>query len=257
MTQRARHDLILQRLAGGRELTVEDLARDFAVNVVTVRRDLARLAARGLLRRTHGGAVSSRSGRIEFEFNRKQQTHQAEKSAIADAAVRMIQPAMAVSLDTGTTTLELARRLARVGPGPLQVLTSSLAIAAELYRQEAIELVLLGGTVRKDNPDMAGMLTEENLRLFRVNVAFVGADAVSPAGLFTTDSTIARVSAAIINGAETAVLLADHSKFSGTAFVHMADWSVIDAVVTDAALPPDARAWLEQTGAKVTYAETG
>jgi DeoR family transcriptional regulator, fructose operon transcriptional repressor len=133
------------------------------------------------------------------------------------------------------------------------VLTSSLAIAAELYPCEGLELVLLGGTVRKGSPDMAGPLTEENLRRFRVNLAFLGADAVSPDGLFTTDAGTAGVSAAMIAGAEAAVLVADGSKFQATAFVKFAGWADIDAVMTDAGVPADARAWLEAAVGKVTY----
>ncbi|HUS47288.1 MAG TPA: DeoR/GlpR family DNA-binding transcription regulator [Phycisphaerae bacterium] len=252
MTPSARHNAILDRLARDGEVTVETLVKQFRVNAVTVRRDLARLERQGLLARTHGGAIASRGSTVEFAFQKRQQTHPAEKAAIARAAAAMVEPGMAVCLDTGTTTLEVARRIAPVAN--LTVLTSSLAIASVLYPHENIELMLLGGTVRKGRADLFGQITEENLRRFRVHLAFLGADAASPDGLFTTDTHIARVSRAILEGAAKAVLVADHSKFQATSFVKFADWNDIDGVITDAGAPAAVRAWLGGLAAAVTYA---
>lgn len=251
MTRRRRQDLILEQLARNDELSAEALSSQFGVNIVTIRRDLAALESAGLLRRTHGGAMPAPRGRVEFEFQQRQQAMTAEKAAIAEQAARLVRPGMAVSLDTGTTTLGLARRLATVAP--LRVLTSSLPIAAELCRCDGIELVLLGGTVRKGSPDMAGLLTEDNLRRFHVNIAFIGADAATRAGLFTTDANIARVSAAMIANADQAILLADHSKFAASAFVRFALWNSISRAITDTGATPDQRAWLN-SATETTYA---
>lgn len=252
MIRRRRHELILARLAEHDAVEAEQLAREFDVNVVTIRRDLASLAASGLVVRTHGGALPAPRGRVEFTFQHRHQAHEAEKASIARRAAGLVEPGMSISLDTGSTTLAVARRLARISP--LRVLTSSLAIAAELCRCDNLELVLLGGTVRKDSPDMFGLLTEENLRRFRVNLAFIGADAAGPDGLFTTDSNVARVSAAMIGGAERSAVVADSSKFAATAFVRFAGWDQIDDMITDDAAPPDARDWLARTGANVSFA---
>jgi len=253
MTRGPRDNVILELLAHESEVSVDGLAGRFGVNPVTIRRDLARLDREGLLARTHGGAVASRGGTIQFAFQKKQQTHPGAKAAIATAAASRVKPGMAVCLDTGTTTLEVARRLA--GCENLTVLTSSLAIASVLYPYGGIELVLLGGTVRKNSPDLFGMVTEENLRRFRVHVAFLGADAATPDGLFTTDTRIARVSRAILDGAGTAVLVVDSSKFEATGFVRFAEWDSIGTVITDDHTPPATRAWLAEKATDVTYAQ--
>ncbi|MDD4888940.1 MAG: DeoR/GlpR family DNA-binding transcription regulator [Phycisphaerae bacterium] len=252
MIRRRRHEIILARLAERNAVEAEQLAREFDVDVVTIRRDLASLAGRGLLVRTHGGALPAPRGRVEFTFQQHHQAHEAEKAAIARQAAALVQPGMSISLDTGSTTLAVARRLAHVSR--LRVLTSSLAIAAELCRCDNLELVLLGGTVRKDSPDMFGVLTEENLRRFRVNVAFIGVDAASPDGLFTTDANVARVSAAMIDGAQRSVVVADSSKFAATAFVRFAGWDRISDIITDDAASPDVRDWLARTGARTSFA---
>ena len=104
---------------------------------------------------------------------------------------------MTVALDTGTT-LEVSNAIA--GIENLTVLTSSLAIASTLYARDTINLVLLGGKARRGSPDLAGWLTEENLKHFRVDVTMVGADGADRDGLYTNDESIARVTQAMIAG---------------------------------------------------------
>ena len=123
---------------------------------------------------------------VEFAFLDRTQERTAEKQAIARYLATVIQPGMTVVLDTGTTTLEVARAIA--GIPRLRVLTSSLAIASALYAYDNIELVLLGGTVRHHSPDLSGPLTEENMRQFHTEVAILGADAVTPDGLYTSEA---------------------------------------------------------------------
>ncbi|NQU09696.1 DeoR/GlpR transcriptional regulator [bacterium] len=250
-----RHGQILKLLADGRERPVTHLARRFGVALMTIRRDLAELAATGQLVRTHGGALLARPGHIEFAFQRRGEAHHREKHAIARAAAALVGPGMTVSLDTGTTTLAIARAIA--GVDRLKVLTSSLAIAAALYPHENIELVLLGGIARQGSPDLHGDLTEENLRRFRVQIAFLGADAVSPDGCYTVDAGVARVSRAMIANAIQKVLVADHSKFQNTAFRRFAALNDLDLLITDGGAPPATRRWLSRAVRQVVYARPG
>jgi DeoR/GlpR family transcriptional regulator of sugar metabolism len=96
------------------------------------------------------------------------------------------------------------------------------------------------------------MLTEENLRRFRVDLAVLGADALRPEGLFTTDTEIARVSQSMLVAAERAVVVADSSKFADSAFVRFADWYHVHEVVTDAGIPDEARGWLAEKEVELT-----
>ncbi|MBN2309862.1 MAG: DeoR/GlpR transcriptional regulator [Candidatus Hydrogenedentes bacterium] len=249
-----RHAQIVEALAERGEASVRDLAARFGVAEMTIRRDLAELQREGRLQRTHGGAVLSRAGVVEFAFKEKGRERAAEKRAIAACVAGLIRPGMAISLDTGTTTLEVARAVA--GMRELTVLTSSLVIASALYAQDGIELVLLGGTVRSGNPDLSGWLTEENLRRFRVDLAILGADGINLDGAFTTDVAVARVSQAMIAGAGAVVLAADSTKFERTAFVQFASWADIDHVATDAGVPARVRRWLDKTAKRVAYAQT-
>lgn len=246
-----RHEAIRRALAVEGEVGARELARRFGVTPMTIRRDLATLAAAGALRRTHGGAMPARPGAIDLAFREREERETDRKRAIAREAARLIRPGMSLSLDTGTTTLEVARALPDVRD--LTVLTSSLAIAAALYARENVQLVVLGGTARKTRPDLYGDLTEENLKRFRVDLAFLGADAVTPEGIFTTDVEISRVSRAMVAKAERVVVVADSGKLSGRAFVKCLNLDEINLVITDDACPPEARKWLEAAIGQVTY----
>lgn len=252
MKRNARHNRTLEMIAQNGEVSVKELAERFGVSVMTIRRDLAHLARAGKLSRTHGGAVLSRAGVIEFSFHEREERNAAQKRGIGRVIGAMIAPGMAVSLDTGTTTLEVARAIA--GISGVTVLTTSLAIASALRANNNIELVLLGGNVRKSSPDLIGPLTEENLRRFRVHLAVLGADAVTPEGIFTTDVGIARITRAMVENADTVVLAVDSSKFMQTAFVRCVPLSEINRLVTDNGCAEEVRAWLEDTVDEVIYA---
>jgi DeoR/GlpR family transcriptional regulator of sugar metabolism len=244
-----RHSAILELLGQGKEVSVAAFARRFRVTPVTIRRDLDALREQGLVERTHGGAVLQGRGRVEFAFRRREETMAAAKRAIGAAAAELVRPGMSVSIDTGTTTLEVARALA--GIDGLTVLTSSLPVAAALHPVAGIELVLLGGRTRKDHPDLFGALTEENLSRFEVDLAILGADAVDRAGLMTTDVDIARVSRAMIRHAAGRVLVADHTKFGRRALVRIAGWDDVDTVVTDKGMDGETRKWLRRAARTV------
>lgn len=247
-----RREEIVRLLAAKGAATVASMAKAFEVSGMTIRRDLEALESEGRLVRTHGGAMLVSRSVVEFAFQEKSQRRSAQKRAIAREASRFISPGMSVSIDTGTSTLEVAKAIA--GKKDLRVLTPSLAVASALYACEGIELVLLGGAARKGSPDLQGELTEDNVRRFRVHLAVLGADAISPEGLYTTDAAVSRVSRAMIAGARRRVLVADSSKFSELAFVKFADWKDVDIVVTDNQAPTTARRWLKRAVKRVIYA---
>ena len=238
----ARQQHIIEQLRLQREVSVQALAGHLKVSPITIRRDLELLEREGALTRTHGGAVFSRSAVVEFAFLDRALHRTAEKFAIAQYLASVVQPGMTIVLDTGTTTLEVARAIA--GIPRLRVLTSSLAIASALHAYDNIELVLLGGSVRHHSPDLTGPLTEENLQQFQTELAILGADALSREGLYTTDLGIARISQAMIASAREKWLVADSSKFTRRSFVKFADYSAVSHLVTDEGLAESEREWL-------------
>jgi DeoR family transcriptional regulator of aga operon len=249
-----RHSKILDLLRAQGEVTVQALAGTLGVSAMTIRRDLEYLEGEGVLTRTHGGAVFTQPAIIEFAFRDRERAQEAEKHVIARRMAAQVRPGTTLVLDTGTTTLEVARALA--GIPALRVLTSSLAIASVLYARDGVELVLLGGHVRHTSPDLTGPLTEENLRQFRTELAILGADALDPDGVYTSDLGIARISRAMLEGARESWLVVDSSKFRRRSFVRFADWRAITHVITDTGLTAADREWLTASVPDVQVVET-
>jgi DeoR/GlpR family transcriptional regulator of sugar metabolism len=242
---------MIELLGARGELEVTDTARRFGVTQATVRRDFQYLEDQGHLVRSHGGAIPSPAALAQLAFVRKGQRNEAQKRAIGQAVAKEIRPGMVVALDTGTTTLEVAKSLVNVAG--IKVLTTSLPIAAVLHAQENIEVILMGGTVRKNDPDLSGALTEENLRRFRSDVAVLGADAAGKEGLFTTDMAIARTSQAMMSGARRRLVAIDSTKFAARGLFRYAPWDDVAAVYTDAEVEASDRAWLKKLGAAVHF----
>ncbi len=246
-----RYRRILDLLGEREEVSVQELARRLQVSVMTIRRDLDFLEREGRLIRTHGGAILSHAGTVQFSFEQRTRKHAEEKRAIAREIAKMIQPGMALALDSGTTTLEVARAIAT--KDNLTVLTASLAIASVLYTHENIELVLLGGRASRQGPELTGWLTEENLKQFHVDWAVTGADGIIPQGVFTSTTETNRVCKAVLACGERTILAADYSKFGSSSFVRFAAVGDFDYVVTDDKVPGAVRIWLEAEAQRVIY----
>jgi len=251
MTGEQRREHILNLVAAGNAVSVSELARHWRVSEMTIRRDLAALAEAGLIARTHGGAIGVRKSALEFKFQDREERCSAEKRAIAEFMARQVREGMTISLDTGTTTLAVARALGPVKG--LTILTTSLAVAWTLAAQDNVEVVLSGGTMRRTTPDLSGPVAEENIRRFHVNLAVVGADAVSRAGAFTNETGVAGITRALMETADRVALVVDHTKFSAVGFVRYASLSDFDTIVTDEGCPPDVRAWLGKCRAEVVF----
>jgi DeoR family transcriptional regulator of aga operon len=153
---------------------VTDLARQFDTSQVTIRKDLEILHAHGLVHRTHGGALPAREGALEDPTLReKEKLHRKEKLRIASAAARLVQQGQVVILDSGTTTTAIARALRHFHN--LTIVTNAVNIAAELAGA-SVEVILTGGTLRKNSFSLVGPIAEETLRRLNADILFLGVD---------------------------------------------------------------------------------
>ncbi|WP_210506820.1 DeoR/GlpR family DNA-binding transcription regulator [Naasia sp. SYSU D00057] len=229
---------------------VTDLAERFDVTTETIRRDLDLLERAGLLRRVHGGAVApNRTSAVEAAVAQRTDLARQAKQRIAQAAFRYIPSdgRSAVLLDAGTSTGVLAELLAdwrgERTDDVLSVITHSVTAATLLLHAPAVELHLLGGRVRRVTDAAVGPGTVEQISRLRPDVAVLGTNGISAAGLTTPDEGEAAVKTAIVRAARRVILLADATKFDEEALVLFAGLADIDVLVTDAAPPaPLARA---------------
>jgi DeoR/GlpR family transcriptional regulator of sugar metabolism len=244
-----RRQLILKAVRGGQAAGVVELAQRFDVSEMTVRRDLAHLAREGKLIRVHGGAVS---GREEPPFAQIEIERLAEKERIGRAAAALVSDGQTIMIDIGTTTLQLARQLR---DRELTVITSNLAVLEELLPCEGIELIALGGVVRRNYRSLVGVLAEDALRQLTADVAFLGASGIRP-DLGVMDSTMIEVpiKRGMIAAAERAALLVDAAKLYMSGIVRVCGAHELQTVVTDASADEPTVHSLLRAGVEVVHA---
>ncbi|WP_447033955.1 DeoR/GlpR family DNA-binding transcription regulator [Streptomyces hypolithicus] len=225
-------------------VSLRELARVVQTSEVTVRRDVRALEAEGLLDRRHGGAVLPGGFTRESGFPQKSHLATAEKTAIADLAAGLVEEGEAIVVGAGTTTQELARRLARV-PG-LTVVTNSLLVAQALAHANRVEVVMTGGTLRGSNYGLVGSGAEQSLQGLRVSRAFLsGSGLTAERGLSTSNMLSASVDRALVQAAAEVVVLADHTKLGSDTMFQTVPTDVITRLVTDEPPPHDDRAATE------------
>lgn len=218
-----------------RAVRVDELCAELGVSPATVRRDLEALEDRGGIRRVHGGAVSIESRLEEPQFDDKTAIAAREKRAIAEAALKLIEPDDTVYLDGGSTVLELARLLR--DRTDITAVTNSLRAAIELGASGP-RLILIGGELRRRSQTMVGPLSRCLLESIHVDKAFMGTIGVSPDGLTTTDPAEAFTKERVMRQAVAVVLLADHTKIGKVSFAKSGDLDDIHILITDERADP-------------------
>jgi DeoR/GlpR family transcriptional regulator of sugar metabolism len=248
---RERHEQLLGLLREG-TTQVEELAAALSVSPSTVRRDLGRLTDDRLVARTYGGAVVPETFH-ERPVGESALVRRAAKAAIATAARDLVPAAGPVFVDAGTTCAALARLLvARPPEGP--AVTRGLETAVVLAESASLEVIMLGGRIRPLSHGMVGPLTELALDRLMFEVAFLGADAVSPergVGEPTLEETV--VKERIAASARRVVVLADSTKLA----VEAPAWAALPAgwtLVTDAESGPDLRDRCTAAGVQLVLA---
>ena len=248
MLARQRQAFILDRVREDGAVRVAELVRALGVSDMTVRRDLEVLHELGLLEKVHGGATSV-AGTALFEpgFAAKSALQQREKEAIAEAAVDLVEPGMAIAVSAGTTTHALARRLASVSG--LTVVTNSMPVADVLYQAgQPDQTIILTGGVRTPSDALAGPFAVAALRTIHVDLVFMGVHGMDTRSGFTCPNLLeADTDRALIEAGRRLVVVADHSKWGVIGISSIARLDQADVLIVDSGLEPDARAALAET----------
>lgn len=245
-----RQDEILKELDEKGHVLVQDLCEKLNVSSVTIRKDLNYLESLGLLFRNHGGA--SKQVRYAYEKNvgEKESINVEAKQAIAKAALSLIQENDCIILASGTTMHYLARML--VNFGALTVLTSSLRVAIELCNNPNINIIQLGGEVRKSSTSIVGSISEGILKQFSCNKLFLGVDGIDAEfGISTSNAAEAHLNQIMMECADQTVILADSSKLNKKGFGKIAALDQVDYLITDNGICAEDRAGMEEVGVKV------
>jgi len=227
-----RHQYILEKLKKEGKVNVLDLCDELNVSSVTIRKDLKVLEDKNLIYRTHGGGTLINPYTADRPVNEKEKIKAEEKTTIGAAAAALIEPNDCIIIASGTTVLSLAKCIKP--KGILTVLTAALNVAAELNHNPEIEVVLLGGILRKSSSSAIGIYAENILQDFSCSKLFLGVDGIDPEfGLTTTHIQEAQLNRKMIAASQKTIVLADSSKFGKRGFGKICGLEDIDQVITD------------------------
>lgn len=224
---------IMDMLRSHGRVEVLELARILQVSEHTVRRDLLALQAQGSLQRTHGGAVSLNTSRLDLAS--RAATVPAAKAAIGRLAAGLVEPGQTLILDAGSTTLALAHALTA---RPLTVITNSMDIAQVFAQDPQVQLALTGGSWQASHRALWGPAAEAMLDNCRADWAVPGACALDAVqGVTAIDEADASLKRRMISRARQTMILGDQSKQDGVAPFLVAEWRQVHTLVTDRAWP--------------------
>ena len=245
-----RRQQIVQQAQAQGKVTVDQLAKQFAVSTVTIRNDLNDLNNNGLLVRCRGGAVASTKLTRELSVQERYKEHLPIKQRLGRAAADLIEPGESIILDAGTTTEEVAHCLA--DHRDLIVMTNGLNIASALACFDGIEVRITGGTLRNRSLSFYGRPAEESLRYMRFDKVILGVDGFdASAGITTYYEPEALLNRLMCDISSEIIAVTDSSKFDRRGFHVIRACTEITTLVTDSGLPQTYAQALTEAGVKL------
>jgi len=244
---------IVEYIQEHKKASVAELCSEYAVSSATIRNDLRELEETGSIIRTHGGALVKTKTGLELTTKQKRITNPGEKKKIAAAALDFVENGDTIIIDTGTTTIELARLLQK--KENITVVTNDLSIASVLEDFSGIMVILMGGNLRKGFHCTVGAGGKTLLSGLTVDKAFMGANGFTfEKGATTPDLQHAETKKMMVAIAEQVILLCDQTKIGRNAFAQFASIEDIDIMITDK-LQKEEIARLTEEGISVVEAE--
>jgi DeoR family transcriptional regulator of aga operon len=251
VSQHERHQHIMSRLQKEGYVKVLDLCKELNVSSVTIRKDLQLLEDKKLLYRTHGGVTLNNPYTADRPVNEKEKIRSNEKTLIGQAAARLIEESDCIIIGSGTSVLALAKEIHP--KGTLTVITAALNVSLELIHHPEIEVIQLGGMLRKSSSSTTGPYAEKVLDDFSCNKLFLGVDGIDVEfGLTTTNAMEAHLNRKMIAAAQKTIILADSTKFGKRGFGRICGLEEIDQIITDSGISDHMSKTLRGMGVELT-----
>ncbi|HEY0662921.1 MAG TPA: DeoR family transcriptional regulator [Lysobacter sp.] len=251
---RQRREQILQMLVQDGNVQVADLVERFGVSAVTIRADLTHAEAQGLATRTHGGATLVRTPPQERGIHEKDTLNLPLKELIGAQAARLVKPGDNILIDSGSTTMTLARHLH--DHRDITVMTNGLNIAWELADVPGLKLLLTGGLLHQQSLSLHGSQAEASLSTYGFDTLFLGVDGLDlQFGLTTHQEAEASLNHRMVERARRIVVLTDSSKFGRVSLHRIARLDEIHTLITDDGISSEYREGLQRLGIEVIIAE--
>jgi DeoR/GlpR family transcriptional regulator of sugar metabolism len=213
--------------------TASELTELTGASLMTVHRDLDELARRGVVRKFHGGVSAQPSTVFESSSEYRLRVQVREKTALAEAALSVIEPGMSMMLDTSTTNLFLARKLGGLDHGPLTVVTNYLPIMETLRSVPDVHLIGIGGDYNATHDAFLGMGAIEAISALSVDLSFLSTSAMTADTTYHQEPEIVMVKRAMIESGRRRVLLMDHTKLGKTALHRLGPTADFQQLIVD------------------------
>lgn len=234
-----RMEIIIAELKEHGIVTVDELAAKINTSRSTIRRDIEELELQKSLKRIRGGAVNTSSGATAHEppFTVRKDMFLEEKERIAKAASELVHSNETLLLSCGTTVHQFAKALTSVKP-PLYIATNDLMIAMELAYYPNIDLIVLGGSLRRNHFSLNGFFAENAVTQIHADKAFLGVDAIDfNIGMMNFSVEEIQAKKLMIQASKEIIILCDHSKFEKVAFVNICSFQDVDTLITGRETP--------------------
>ncbi len=245
---------IIKLLEKQGKVRISELTKILKVSEVTIRNDLDKLEEKQLLIRTRGGGIQTQRVRFDYQFTKETAHFLKQKQAIAKEAAKLVNEKDTIILDSGTTTLELARNLTHLND--LTIITNGIYIAYELVQYPNIKVITLGGSLRQSSMSFTGPIAEETLKDLFCDKVFLGVNGIDTNyGLFTTHIEDAYLNKLMIKMSKEVIVVTDSSKFLKRSFSIIAPMDTVDILVTDSNIPKNELRNLNNLGVRTIVVE--
>ena len=225
-----RKEKILKILKEKKSVRILDLSKQLRVSRETVRKDITEMEEEGLLKKTYGGAVMDEAN-TETDYERRRAENEEKKEEIAERAYQFIEPGDTIYLDYGTSSYALAKKL--IDFEDLTVVTNSIPIVNLLIRSTGINLIILGGNVRKNEDSLFGTFGLNNAKEIFVDIGFFGCAGIDlKSGVTNYHMGEIEISKAMLHHSKTVIVLADETKFGKSALYKTSNLEELDIVIT-------------------------
>ncbi len=223
---------ILEYVRQHNSATIHTLAKAFQVHEATIRRDLSEIEQEGVLKRTHGGVVMEEWTNDEPSFHERSHQNLDQKMRIGRLAASLVQDGDHIIIDSGTTTLHIAKHL--VHHSNITVVTNDINVAAELKDAPKVKVILTGGELYPGSYMLNGMLTDYALKSLHVVKAFIGTPALHPQhGLMHPEAQLVPAKQGMIRAAREIIVVTDHRKIGKLSLHTVAPTKAIHTLITD------------------------
>ena len=241
---------ILEILETEGQAKVPFLSKKFDVTEVTIRNDLDHLEQKGLLIRTRGGALKAQKVGIDYNLEIKRKKNQKEKEAIGKKAGELVNNGETIILDSGTTTMALAKNLSK--KKDLTIISNALNIVSQLVNFPEVKVIVPGGHLRNESLSLIGNSAEQELKNYYCDKLFIGVDGIEASyGISTPNAEEAYLNKVMISIAKEVIVVADSSKFLKKSFAFISSMDKITTIITDANIPEEQHKILLNMGINV------